>query len=320
MDARATADAIVAGDVRTAARVLRLLDDQSPQAVDILRALYPKTGRAHIIGVTGSPGSGKSTLVARLVGEYRNRNRTVGVLAIDPSSPFSGGAILGDRIRMMEHGEDDGVFIRSVATRGALGGLSASTAGMVDVLDAMGLDMVIIETVGVGQDEVDIVRTAQTTVVVVVPGLGDDIQAIKAGILEIADVFVVNKADKHGADQTIADLRSMQNLYAGQPKWLPPILATVATSNDGVIEVVNAVDQHLANGREDGLTEHRELLRAAFSIEQLVRQLSGGRVAGWLNESEAGQALLEDVVGKHIHPYDAAQRALETLLEKMPDA
>ena len=315
MDPRATADAIAAGDVRTAARVLRLLDEQSPHAVEILRALYPRTGRAHVVGVTGSPGSGKSTLVARLVSAYRATDRSVGVLAVDPSSPFSGGAILGDRIRMMEHGEDDGVFIRSVATRGALGGLSRSTGGMVDVLDAMGLDVVIIETVGVGQDEVDIVRTAQTTVVVVVPGLGDDIQAIKAGILEIADIFVVNKADRHGADQTIADLRAMQNLYAGVPKWLPPILPTVATRNEGVTEVISAIDQHLGDDREDDQATHREHLRAVFSVEQLVRQISGSKVADWLTESEPGKALLEEVIGKRTHPYDAAQRALKSVLE-----
>ncbi|MBI5610317.1 MAG: methylmalonyl Co-A mutase-associated GTPase MeaB, partial [Deltaproteobacteria bacterium] len=218
------AAAVLAGDVRAAARLMRLLDDRDPSATEVLRKLYPHTGRARVLGITGNPGSGKSTLTSRLIGKYRALGLKVGVLAVDPSSPFSGGAILGDRIRMMEHAADPGVFIRSLATRGALGGLSRSTADSVHVLDAMGCDVVIIETVGVGQDEIDIVRTAETTVVVLVPGLGDDIQAIKAGILEIADIFVVNKADIDGAERTVADLRGLQMLLSEMPEWLPPIV------------------------------------------------------------------------------------------------
>ena len=222
------AAAILAGNVRAAARLMRMLDDRIDGATATLRALYPHTGRAKVIGITGNPGSGKSTLTARLIGHYRKLGMRVGVLAVDPSSPFSGGAILGDRIRMMEFANDPNVFIRSLATRGALGGLSRSTNDIVHVLDAMGHDVVLIETVGVGQDEIDIVRTADTTVVVLVPGLGDDIQAIKAGILEIADIFVVNKADLDGADRTVGDLRGLQTLMAEMPDWLPPIVRTVA--------------------------------------------------------------------------------------------
>ena len=224
------AEKILQGDIRAAARLMRDVDDGFSSALHELKALYPLTGNAYIIGITGPPGAGKSTLTDQITAAFRKSGKRVGIVAVDPTSPFTGGAILGDRIRMNRHADDEGVFIRSLATRGALGGISRSTGEVVNIMDAMGMDIVIVETVGVGQDEIDIVRMAHTTVVVMVPGLGDDIQAIKAGILEIADVFVVNKADREGADRTSRELSMM--LEMGKRKdgeWLPKVMLTEAS-------------------------------------------------------------------------------------------
>lgn len=313
MDAAATARAIVAGDVRLGARAMRMLDDRSPGGVALLRALYPHTGRAHIVGVTGNPGAGKSTLVSAMVARLRALGRRVGVLAIDPSSPFSGGALLGDRVRMMAHAGDSGVFIRSVATRGALGGLSRSTGDMACVLDAMGHDVVLVETVGVGQDEVDVMRLAHTTVVVMAPGLGDDIQAIKAGILEIADVFVVNKADRDGAERTVADLRAMQGLRGRRPSWLAPVLATVATREEGAVGLVQAIDDHRRHQQqsdEDDTTRQR----AALALTALVRDACGAGAARWLAQAPAAQALIAAVASRAVDPYTAAEEVARQAL------
>ncbi len=304
------AAAILAGNVRAAARLMRMLDDRMDGATDVLRQLYPHTGRAKVIGITGNPGSGKSTLTARLIGHYRKLGMRVGVLAVDPSSPFSGGAILGDRIRMMEFANDSNVFIRSLATRGALGGLSRSTNDIIHVLDAMGHDVVLIETVGVGQDEIDIVRTADTTVVVLVPGLGDDIQAIKAGILEIADIFVVNKADLDGADRTIGDLRGLQTLMGVMPDWLPPILRTVAARSEGVEALAEAIDKHAEFLKTSPTSQVRAQNRAAFAIGGLVRESVGHNVDAWLRQTAAGRQLVADVTARRVDPYLAAQTAL----------
>jgi len=240
----ALADRVLQGDVRAAARLMRLIDDAQPAAEPELRALFPSTGRAQLIGITGNPGSGKSTLVDRLIAHVRGQGKTVGVLAVDPTSPFTGGAILGDRIRMQDHALDPGVFIRSLATRGQLGGLSRATGDCVRVLDAMGKDLVIVETVGVGQDEVEVCRLAHTTVVVVVPGLGDDIQAIKAGILEVADLFCVNKADREGADRTVRDLRQMLELSVQDHEVA--IVKTVASQGEGITELWDTIQAHYA--------------------------------------------------------------------------
>jgi len=269
------ADRVLAGDVRAAARLMRLIDDAQPAAEEALRDLWPKTGRAQLVGITGNPGSGKSTLVDRLVAHLRAQGKTVGVLAVDPTSPFTGGAILGDRIRMQDHALDPGVFIRSLATRGQLGGLSRATSDCARVLDAMGKDVILIETVGVGQDEVEICRLAHTTVVVVVPGLGDDIQAIKAGILEVADLFAVNKSDREGADRTVRDLRSMLELNHALGKDAGgheiAIVKCVASQNEGVHEVWNAVAAHykfLQSG--PGLLQ-RETQRAKHELVEVLR-------------------------------------------------
>ncbi len=309
------AAAVLAGDMRAAARLMRLLDDRDPSATEVLRKLYPHTGRARVIGITGNPGSGKSTLTARLIGKYRAQGLKVGVLAVDPSSPFSGGAILGDRIRMMEHAADPGVFIRSMATRGALGGLSRSTGDAVHVLDAMGCDVVIIETVGVGQDEIDIVRTAETTVVVLVPGLGDDIQAIKAGILEIADIFVVNKADVDGAERTVGDLRGLQMLLSEMPDWLPPIVRTVAARGDGLDALVSEIDNHGKHLQGSDQAERRRQGRARFVVQSLVRESVGRHVDRWLGHDATGQALVRQVAARQTDPYAAAEIALHTAID-----
>jgi LAO/AO transport system kinase len=239
------AERILAGDTRSAARLMRDIDDGYPSARDELKILYPCAGKAYLIGITGPPGAGKSTLVDQITAEYRSRGKTVGIVAIDPTSPFTGGAILGDRIRMNRHADDQGVFIRSLATRGYLGGVSRSTGDVALVMDAMGMDVVIIETVGVGQDEVDIVKMAHTTAVVMVPGLGDDIQAIKAGILEIGDVFVVNKADRADADRTVRELSTMLDMNVQKEgEWRPKVLKTEASRGKGIVELVDEFEGH----------------------------------------------------------------------------
>jgi len=240
-------DRVLSGDIRTAARLISDIDNNALYVRDVLKELYPYTGNAYIIGVTGAPGVGKSTLVDRMIENLRKKDKTVGVIAIDPTSPFSGGAILGDRIRMQRHGSDRGVFIRSLATRGHFGGLTLSTRGTIDVMDAMGKEYIIVETVGVGQDEVDIVKKAHTTAIVVIPGMGDDIQAIKAGILETGDIFIINKADREGTDRTLNDLRTMiemGNKQGKEEEWLVPVLKTIASSGSGIEELMEKIERH----------------------------------------------------------------------------
>lgn len=270
---------VLAKDLRAIGRALRIVDDQTPLSRELLRALWPHTGGAWVLGVTGSPGAGKSTLCDQLITAYRARGTRVGVVAVDPSSPYTGGAILGDRIRMARHAQDADVFIRSLATRGQMGGLSRSARDSVRVLDAAGCGVVLLETVGVGQDELDIARTAHTTLVLVVPGLGDEVQAIKAGILECADVFAVNKADREGADAAARDLELMISL--GRPaRWTPPIVKCVATRGEGIADLVGGLDRHRAwlEGTDAGASRKRERLseelRATLS-ESLVERIRG---------------------------------------------
>ncbi|HAA57492.1 MAG TPA: methylmalonyl Co-A mutase-associated GTPase MeaB [Myxococcales bacterium] len=262
------ASRILKGDRRAVARLIRDIDDRMPSAREELKALYPHTGNAHIIGLTGAPGSGKSSLTDQLIAAFRQRGQTVGVLAVDPSSPFTGGAILGDRIRMQQHTLDKGVFIRSMATRGHLGGLTRSTRDAARVLDAFGVDIILIETVGVGQDEVDIVKQADTTLVIAVPGLGDEVQAIKAGVLEIGDIFVVNKSDLPGARKAKRDLEMMLDLRPRPADaWHPPVLQSIATQSEGIEQILTYTDKHVEHIREhDGHKHKRERLHEEFFV------------------------------------------------------
>ncbi|TMA11742.1 MAG: methylmalonyl Co-A mutase-associated GTPase MeaB [Deltaproteobacteria bacterium] len=309
----AVADRVLAGDVRAAARLIRLIDDAQPEAEAILRELWPRTGRAQLVGITGNPGAGKSTLVDRLIAHLRAQERTVGVLAVDPTSPFTGGAILGDRIRMQDHALDPGVFIRSLATRGQLGGLSRATSDCARVLDAMGKDVILIETVGVGQDEVEICRLAHTTVVVVVPGLGDDIQAIKAGILEVADLFAVNKSDREGADRTVRDLRSMLELSHAIGKEAGheiAIVKCVASRNEGVAEVWSAIEAHYQFLKSGPGLVQRETQRAKNELVEVLRnRLLNVALQKLAQEGAHLDDLALRIARREIDPYSVADEA-----------
>ena len=268
------------GDIRAGARLMRDLDEGEPQAREVLKELYKFTGRAHIVGLTGSPGVGKSTLTDRLIQQLRQQGQTVGVVAVDPTSPFTGGAILGDRIRMQRHATDEGVFIRSLATRGHFGGLTVSARAIINVLDAMGKDFILVETVGVGQDEVEVAGAAHTTVVVTIPGMGDDIQAIKAGILEIGDIFVINKADREGADRTFQDLTTMIDMRqpgSAADGWQPVVVKTEAHKNVGVSELLAAVLDHRDYLRRDDGRRLVEILAPRLQRELVDLVLQGIR-------------------------------------------
>ncbi len=308
-------DTILRGEVGPAARLMRDLDDEMPQARETLRQLYPHTGRAHVIGITGSPGAGKSCLTNQMISHFRKRGQTVGVVAIDPSSPFSGGAILGDRVRMQPHTTDAGVFVRSLATRGHMGGLSRSTGDVVDVMDAMGKDVVIVETVGVGQDELEIIRLAHTTIVVQVPGLGDEIQSIKAGILEIASIFVVNKADLPGADMVVRDLTAMLQIRATRARELvPQIVKTEATKGKGLDELMVAIERdraHLQSG--DGWTEKQQQRLELRFLDYLRTQLFEQARARLPSIEKYGE-IVTALAAREIDPYTAARRAVAGIL------
>lgn len=301
----------LAGRRRALARLLSLVEDDGAEAREALARLCSRTGRAHVIGVTGAPGSGKSTLVAQLAAAYRRRERTVAIVAVDPSSPFSGGALLGDRIRMHGVSADPGVYVRSMASRGSLGGLARSTWDVVQVLDACGYDTILIETVGAGQTEVDIARTAHTTVVIQVPGLGDEVQMLKAGILEIADILVVNKADQEGADGVVAALADALDLAAdaGHCHWRPPIVKTVATTGEGTAELADAATQHLTFLRSSGTMAERERARLADRLEAIAGDRLLRRALACIGPA-AYEALLARLVARDIDLYVAADELM----------
>ena len=298
---------VLAGQPRPIGRAISEVERDSGAVPDILRLLFARTGRARILGITGPPGAGKSTLVQRLAQAYRKRGVRVGIVAVDPSSPFTGGAILGDRIRMSEIYTDPGIFIRSMATRGALGGLARATSDAVDVLDAAGFEVILVETVGVGQDEVDIVRAADTIAVVLVPGQGDDIQAIKAGILEIADVFIVNKADREGADRAVAELSMMLDVSEPKP-WRPPIVKTSAPSGGGVADAVAALERHGEYLRESGDGPARRMLRARTRLLSLLSDRFRRAVEARALAPDGLEEAVQSVLGRHEDPYSAAER------------
>ncbi|HET9833436.1 MAG TPA: methylmalonyl Co-A mutase-associated GTPase MeaB [Vicinamibacterales bacterium] len=300
------AQRVLAGDARAVARAISLVEDEAPEAAALVRDVFANTGHAYLVGVTGPPGAGKSTLVDRLTADFR-KTSSVGIVAVDPTSPFSGGAVLGDRLRMQSHAADDGVFIRSMATRGHLGGLARATADAAIVLDAAGKDIVIIETVGVGQDEVDIVRTADVSIVLLLPGTGDDVQALKAGIMEIADIFVVNKADRDGADRLVSAVESTLSLHAyGADQWQPPIVKTVATTGSGIPDLVDAINRFRAHSQAASASRRRD--RSQNRLRELVSQ----RVMSRLEQSAWGQGelafMVDRVAARDIDPYTAAEQ------------
>ncbi|ACS90452.1 MAG: Lysine/arginine/ornithine transport system kinase [Thermococcus sp. 40_45] len=304
------------GDKRATARLITLVENDEEKAREIVKKIYSKTGRAYIIGITGPPGSGKSTLVDKLIKKARDEGNIVGVIAIDPTSPFTGGALLGDRIRMQRHSTDPGVFIRSMATRGSLGGLAKATNDAIKILDAYGCDIIFVETVGVGQIEVDIVKTADTVVLVTVPGLGDDIQAIKAGLMEIADIFVVNKADKEGAEATMFELELMLDLEKDKWQksgWRPPVVSTIAFTNKGVDELWGAINEHREFLLNSGKIEEKRKFRVGEEIKAIVSSKIARKIGEKMGEDDIA-VLIEMIAKREIDPYSAADLVLEKAL------
>jgi LAO/AO transport system kinase len=290
------------GDVRALARAISAVENRSPGSSDLLKALFPHSGHARVIGLTGSPGAGKSTLVDHLARIYRKQDQTVGIIAVDPTSPYTGGAILGDRIRMQEHFADPGIYIRSMATRGSLGGLARTTADVTTVLDASGRDVILIETVGVGQDEVDIVRLAEITVVILVPGMGDDVQSIKAGIMEIADIFVINKSDHEGAERVEREIRALQSLALRHDGWTPPIVKTVASEGAGVDDLATAIAAYVAYLQKEDLALKKSAHNWQERLVEMLRDVILEKARAQLSASNLRQ-LAEEVAEHKRDPY-----------------
>ncbi|CUH93981.1 putative GTPase PYRAB02490 [Propionispora sp. 2/2-37] len=305
---------LLAGSRLALSRAITSVENEYENAIQIMRDLYPHTGNAYVIGITGPPGAGKSTLTDKLAREYRRRGKTVGIIAIDPTSPFSGGAILGDRIRMNELTMDEGVFIRSMGTRGSLGGLSHKTGEVVKIMDAAGKDIVIVETVGVGQSEVDIAKAADTTLVVLVPGLGDDIQAIKAGILEIGDIFAINKADREGVDRLQVELEMMLDLNQYKVDWRPPINRVIASQNQGVSELLETIEKHSVWSKQTGEREVRHSKRIKNEMLSMLDEQIGRYIIKKMAESGEFDRLIKTVEQREQDPYTVVDGILKSIL------
>jgi len=302
---------VLRGNRRSIAKTITLVENNEPEARKIVSMLYPKTGKAHIIGITGPTGSGKSTLIEKLIRELRKRGKTVGVVAVDPTSPFTGGAFLGDRVRMQEHSTDEGVFIRSMANRNAPGGLAKATKDVIRVLDASGEDVIIVETVGAGQSEVEIVKVAQTIVVVLAPGLGDDIQAIKAGIMEIADIFVVNKADRENANKAVSDIQAMLGMNTEKAGWKPSVLKTKALTGEGITELIARTEEHKEYLKMGALEASRKE-KVETELAEAIKQKITESIIEDLKRKGEWEKLKQKILARETDPYSAA----DTLLKK----
>ena len=311
-DTKASIALLRLGDARALARAISTVENHAPGWIDLLKDLFPHTGKALTIGLTGSPGAGKSTLVDQLAKHYRKENRTVGIIAVDPTSPYTGGAILGDRIRMQDHFSDPGIYIRSMATRGSLGGLARTTADVAMVLDASGRDIVMIETVGVGQDEIDVVRVADITVVILVPGMGDDVQTIKAGIMEIADIFVINKSDREGAERVEREIRALQSLAMRADNWTPPIVKTVATEGKGATELAAAIHEYESYLQHENLLLQRRIQNWETRLLEMLRDTLLEKARAAVSDGELSRLATEIAEHKR-DPYSV----IETVIAQM---
>ncbi len=309
-------EGILSGKRRELARLISLIEDEDAIASEVLSRLYKNTGHAKIIGVTGPPGSGKSTLVTRITTEYRKREQSVGIICVDPSSPFSGGALLGDRIRMQEHSLDDEVFVRSMGTRGHLGGLSRATSDAVRAVDAFGKDVILVETVGAGQSEVEVIEIAHTVIVTDVPGSGDDIQAIKAGIMEIADIFVVNKSDLPGADKKVTEINAMLDTDQKMGTWRPPVILTNGRTGEGITELVDMIEEHFAYLASSGQLEARGLRRSREELEQLMEYKLTRELLSTLRGRPEYENAIREIALRREDPYTVAERLITEFLVK----
>jgi len=306
---------VLSGDSRAIARLITLAENNDPSANDSMKDIHPHTGKAHVIGITGVMGSGKSTLIYELTRLYRKQGKTVGIIAIDPTSPFSGGALLGDRVRMMELTMDKGVFIRSMGTRGMLGGLASAVYDVVEILDASGKDVVIVETVGVGQAEVDIIKIADTTLVIIVPGLGDSIQTLKAGVMEIADIYVVNKADRAGVEQTVAEVESLVDITCSEKERKTPILSTIAKRGEGVKELIIEIENHEKYLKKTKELETKRRLRYEAELIEIIRKRLMNFIFDEEQFKDKVELLIDQISKKQIDPHSAAEEILSKILK-----